>query len=1398
MASFNRIAIIFLILLVVGCQSGGGQPVSPDLQAPGSSGQDLTSGDNTSHEPAMSSGSSCLGLYDISIDPVTLETEIIPARTAQLTVNIMGFVQMGSAHGIGIEVTDFTELWSAGRIKVDLSITNPFDLDWTVAFDTLGVFISKQDTSLPSEPGATCASSGSDTCPVLENADGLTRWMNPVEFYDPGMFGFLKANFGDQATAFDATLNPYKYFATGIGKKMPLAYYLNGPAHIENRGALFPLETATREYVIRFPLNGGKPVVHFQFAVVTHWDAPMDGVELIEHPSLADFPPGANMQEAHCIVADVTNSSLYYENETEKGGSFTLNLNVYDWQGKNDPGGAIGEIDKIVLDSPDGPLPSGPVSLDSLDLQAIQMSTGPNSTSLDITVENCEPPHAGLFDIMVAVYSADPDTYGQDFPKAYPETASLAAFQLATIEVLDEKPSVFPIIDQLLGNTAINCDFGEVEYTCIAHDPDGDPLIYAWEVNLDGVPPTYASPLSTNPTLMIDWADGSLYPLGEYDVWVKVSDGFNPAVEAHLDVTKSEAGLVIGMISAETQYINDVLCSADGAYSVDASDCNPDAVLEYRFIRKYTSSDDIPASSDPDWTPFSINSEIVFSWDQTDVGDWRIWANVREQGNPSIENYSPALAVTRANSLPAVDTPTGPSSLDCEDISEFAVTIEDCDAGDPISQEFYLSTNPTSQTGGSWISFTGETFEIDFEPVLPGQYYLFARAEDESTSTTCLVPLAIVKTNTAPETPSTPAGPQIVDCSDPVQTYQAGIVEDCDISQTLARSWATNTFPAPPVAGWTDFTGETFDINWEPYSLSNVYLYQRVGDGTYQTVSSGLPILVTSGPPEVYETTGASIVYCDSDEYYAVDVIDCDPTDIPVLSWYLSIDSGSQVGGAWNSFTGDTFNISFDSVANGTYYLFIRANDGLNDVIGDSPLEIIKDNTPPGIPSTPSGPEEVSCKDDTESYFLGSVTDCDEGDTITRFFGISDGGEPDSWVSISLGTTSIDVNWASYDDGQYYYLYQAVDDGTGKVLSSALEIWKIEEAVDFAIFVAPASLGGSDANPGTESSPKASIGTGISAAVSGGYNTVYVAQGNYVSLNTLTLHDGINIYGGYEYNGSDCWLVDEDSYSTFTGPATGTQGINITSDTEIYNMIFKSSAASGDGNNSTGLYLSGCSSNLSFNKCQFIAANGSGGSDEVDGTDGSWGSDGTNGEDASVSEPNPGPGGSNICDITNVSGGDGGGSGWSIFGDGSDGDAGQGPGGGGGGFADSGEAVVEEGEQAVMADRQRMIPQSIFTAEPVGAADLGDAQAQMVSADMAGEDHSGFSCMTHRLNSQIAVLTRELGEKAVMVEAGAMVEMAVTAAMVDRVVWAALRKAATAAMAAAAATEAKAVAGAAE
>jgi hypothetical protein len=65
--------------------------------------------------------------------------------------------------------------------------------------------------------------------------------------------------------------------------------------------------------------------------------------------------------------------------------------------------------------------------------------------------------------------------------------------------------------------------------------------------------------------------------------------------------------------------------------------------------------------------------------------------------------------------------------------------------------------------------------------------------------------------------------------------------------------------------------------------------------------------------------------------------------------------------------------------------------------------------------------------------------------------------------------------------------------------------------------------------------------------------------------------------------------------------------------------------------------------------------------------------------------------------------------------------------------------VVEEGEQAVMADRQRMIPQSICTAEPVGAAVQADAQAQMVSEVMAGEDHSGFSCMTHRLNSQIVV-----------------------------------------------------------
>jgi hypothetical protein len=1291
----HLLSIFLLIILafIFGCQGKTGNPIEPSNNLSAESSNPLidpgsANNNSSAHDPAGSQNAWCWGYWNVSIDPATLEISAVPIRTAEFTFNVLGFLQQpdGNPKNLGIHITDSSKLFSEGRLKVVVTLIHPYKAPRFIGFDTLGVFINNGSAYFASDPSATYAPLG-NTAAVLEAPDGYTRWMNPVEFTDPGFNGYLEGNRGTHSINFNASLNPYMYFAVGIDLLTPLSFYLHTPGYIAQRGAFYPDSSISRQYSIKFPIVGGVPKTQFQYAVITHFQAAKDvGGTPIENPEIGDFPPGANMQEPVFTTINTADSSVFYTSASNFGGDLKLRFEILDWQGALNPSGVIGEIDHLVIESNDGLFNGTPVVFDNATLASAQTASGTVWSTFEITIPDCTPHKSGLNDFVFAVYSKNPTGYGPNFGANFPPDAKLASYFRWQIDVLTKEPNVSPVIDQITGKTAVNCEIGDEEYTVVAYGPEsGDILSYAWEVTHDGVPPTFSPPLSTDYNCTIDWADGSKYPIGDYDVWVRVSDGISTPSEGHLDVTKSNADLLVGQIAADPSFTNNVKCDMTGTYTAQASDCNPGAVLEYRFSARPGTDDTPPVAGDPDWTAWSANSEWTKSWDNTLTGNWRMWAQVREVANPSMSATSPALAITRAGSSPIVPTPSGPGDVGCSSLAQYSVDIDHCDGGQILTQEYYLSTSPYSPEDGAWVSFTGTDFTIDFENQPVGDYYLFVRADDGSGPIICSTALPIHRINTPPSTPSAPSGPQIVDCFDPDSLYQAGSVSDCDSNQALSREWAINSAPTPPVAGWTSFSGNSFIIDWKTIPIGNYFVYQRVYDGIDTVASSGLPVITSSAKPVLANLAGPTSVNCFTDGKYTFSVSDCDPSETISVEWYLSTDPITPTGGTWHSISGTQFNILFSSVPNGTWFLFLRATDGINLTTSSPPLTINVLNSHPAKPSTPTGPGIISCVNIIETYYFESASDCDN-DPLTRYFGISASGSgvPSVWTEFPQAVNNADIDWTGYPENSTWDLYQAVDDGSGKIVSDPFTVAIAQQAPHGKIYVAQSSKGGADLNPGTFDFPKSSINAGIEAAVDGGIDTVVVADGNFTSLSTVTLEDGISLLGGYDYDGFGCWVADPDNISIINGPSIAASGTDINSETLIRNISFDASPSSIPGGNSIGLNLTNCGPGLTFENCQFLGASGGAGSSGVDGVSGTDGVNGTDGILACSSGGGPcgtcdmplyGSGGLFTCTLFPLDGGHGGIPGFGASMAGGKGQDGTGGPGGSGGIAGGGNGL---------------------------------------------------------------------------------------------------------------------------
>jgi len=497
------LVIIFAIALSLSCSGGDKVPVSPELSP-------------DQPKQAQSIPTQLWGLWDVTFDPATGTAEIIASRTAQYTMNMVKFLQPPEVpeNQIEIFIHDTTQ-WQEGYVDVDVTLHHPFpNHDFATGFDVRGVIIGNGSTQSQFNPSVKYV--GPNDLIVL-NADGYTRWFNPVEFttYDT-LFGFTESHSGTQSVDWTATINGYRFFCDGLDDVSYAAYSFGEPWFDNPRAYFAPSSTLKRNYILQFPMIDGNPSYQFQFACVASWAMPSQNPPAIPD----DFPIEANAPEV--FAARMQDSSdMYYVNESTYGGDLAIVARVFDHQGSVNPSGVPGQIAAVHVESMDGLIPGGFATYTGAELQNLITAEDAESATYTIQINNATPSATGWFPVLVSFESVSPDNYYSGNPEfAYPESAVLSAYFLAFVHVVDTYTNEPPVADaQTVGygpwpaGSPIELD------ATGSFDPDGGVIqSYEWDFNNDG---TYGDPFdSGTPALPVIHYDVP----GTYTIDLKVTD----------------------------------------------------------------------------------------------------------------------------------------------------------------------------------------------------------------------------------------------------------------------------------------------------------------------------------------------------------------------------------------------------------------------------------------------------------------------------------------------------------------------------------------------------------------------------------------------------------------------------------------------------------------------------------------------------------------------------------------------------------------------------------------------------------------------------------------------------------------------------------------------------------
>ena len=410
--------MILSVSLMLGCSSGGSQsiPVVPD-----DSQQITGNADNTPDESAaaghylMSYGM----IYVDPTDPDNPEFDVIPLRATSIHLNILKFLEVGPC-------TDCFKITGATKIEplhftMDIEITHPLPEMIFTAFDARAI-IMFNGSHIFTDSGLSCSDNTLGDSEFVD-PDGYTALHNSSTLgVAPGdFFGYFQGKIATP-TLPDATLNGYRRYIT------------NDPANTRN--ALYNGDAVTQSIELRF---GANPFA-LGYAVDACWAPPI--IDPVTNP-MTDFGPDANCEEPWNLdVADL-GTGLF-----ELCGNTTLQIDVYDWQGKSTHGDPVIECSDLFAGNK----------------TATWVSDESGFTRYEINITNENAVAAGVYKLLTSVEANENDPVGKPW-------LDLTSYQVTDItvhpdEVTIPDPGLDGVIRAELGlgpsDPILRCDLNSI------------------------------------------------------------------------------------------------------------------------------------------------------------------------------------------------------------------------------------------------------------------------------------------------------------------------------------------------------------------------------------------------------------------------------------------------------------------------------------------------------------------------------------------------------------------------------------------------------------------------------------------------------------------------------------------------------------------------------------------------------------------------------------------------------------------------------------------------------------------------------------------------------------------------------------------------------------------------
>jgi len=589
------IAVLVIAALVAfGCSEGsGGNPVTPG------SDQSLTAG--VSRE-ANQSQTYLWGYYQLFFDFDAGEVEAVVDRSAMFALNVVTFLNNKPAtlgfnfNTIGV-TPDFVD------VDLDVSITHPIPSAPKLnGYDVRGVLICEGSRIMAYNPELRCPILGVDQ--YMMNADGYTRWFNLPEFTHPGIFGYTEGIYATKSLLFgDATVNPYKYFADGIGLGDEAFQFLidNSASH----GVFSSGATNSRNYLIRFPRP--VPGIKYGYSVVANW------ISGTTHP--------ANAPEAVGCHVDITDN-IYYISPIQWGGRLILDLSLFDWWAQP----ADIYLESTVL--------ATVYHFDAMDMTPIGGGDQYSTYHVEIPADNVTSTAGNEFWIIAEF---PPYDYTNPFgvPNAA-DTDTLAAFFRYDLYVSEEPYNEPPVITSGVDGYPTAAWDSVQDYVVFAYDPNDDPLTYSWTAQcITTTEPEFTGPGDGYGGLTLDWANDIGATVGQvFAIDCEVSDPHWPPVSAStLTVTITETQNFPPHIVSGVNGNPEAGPTSVKAYTVDATDPEDDPLTYDWGVRE------------------AVSGDIVFSGPGDGAGTFVVdWGN--DVGASEGESYIIECAVTDPYSQP--------------------------------------------------------------------------------------------------------------------------------------------------------------------------------------------------------------------------------------------------------------------------------------------------------------------------------------------------------------------------------------------------------------------------------------------------------------------------------------------------------------------------------------------------------------------------------------------------------------------------------------------------------------------------------------------------------------------------------------------------------------------------